>query len=146
MPKIRKYVKFKIYERIIKLLFMIYVDFESILVPEDKRNQNPKETYKNIFQKHIAWTYGYKLACIDDKFNSPFKAYLGEDTVHNFVKCMIEESKYCSDKMKKHFTKELVRTKEDNENFRNSSKCWICDNDYVNNDAKVISLSYHWKI
>ena len=39
--------------------------------------------------------------------------------------------------MKKHFTKELVRTKEDNENFKNSSNCWICDNDYVNNDAKV---------
>ena len=54
MPKIGKYVTFKIYERIIKLLFMIYADFESILVPEDKRNQNPKESYKNIFQKHIA--------------------------------------------------------------------------------------------
>ena len=28
-------------------------------------------------------------------------------------------------------------TKEDNENFKNSTKCWICDNDYVDNDAKV---------
>ena len=30
---------------------------------------------------------------------------------------MIEESKYCSDVMKKHFNKELVMTKEDNEDF-----------------------------
>ena len=30
---------------------------------------------------------------------------------------MIEESKYCSNVMKKHFNKELVMTKEDNEDF-----------------------------
>ena len=50
---------------------------------------------------------------------------------------MIEESKYCSEVMKKHFNKELVMTKEDNEDFKNSTKCWICDNDYVDNDVKV---------
>ena len=40
--------------------------------------------------------------------------------------------------MTQHFNKELVMTEEDYENFENSSKCWICDNDYVNNnDLKV---------
>ena len=28
-------------------------------------------------------------------------------------------------------------TKEGNEDFENSSKCWICDNDYINDDVKV---------
>ena len=32
---------------------------------------------------------------------------------------MIEESKYCSEVMKKHFNKELVMAKEDNEYFEN---------------------------
>ena len=50
---------------------------------------------------------------------------------------MIEESKYFSDGMKKHFNIELVMTKEDNENFKNSTKCWICENDYIDNDIKV---------
>ena len=40
---------------------------------------------------------------------------------------MIKESKYCTDIMKKHFNKELVMTKKDNEDFKNSTKCWICD-------------------
>ena len=31
---------------------------------------------------------------------------------------MIEESKYCSDMMKKHFNKELVMTKKDNVRVR----------------------------
>ena len=30
--------------------------------------------------------------------------------------------------MKKHFNKELVMAKEDDEDFENSTKCWICDN------------------
>ena len=42
---------------------------------------------------------------------------------------MIEESKYCSDVRKKLFSKELVMTKEDNEDFKDSTKCWICRND-----------------
>ena len=50
---------------------------------------------------------------------------------------MIEESKYCSDVIKKNFNKELVMTKEDNKDFENSIKCWICDNDCIDNDVKV---------
>ena len=38
--------------------------------------------------------------------------------------------------MKNHSNKELVMSKEDNEDFENSTKCRICDNDYVNNDVK----------
>ena len=50
---------------------------------------------------------------------------------------MIKESKYCSDVMKKYFNKELEVTKEDNGNFKKSTKWWICDNDYIDNDVKV---------
>ena len=28
-------------------------------------------------------------------------------------------------------------TKGDNENFKSSTKCWICDNDYIDTDVKV---------
>ena len=28
-------------------------------------------------------------------------------------------------------------TKKNNEDFKNSTKCWICDNDYFDNDVKV---------
>ena len=39
--------------------------------------------------------------------------------------------------MKNHFNKELVMTTEENENFKNTTKCWICDNDYIETDVKV---------
>ena len=116
---------------------MIYVDFKSILVPEDSGKQNPNESYTNKYPKHVAYSYGYKLVCVDDKFSKPFKLYLGENAVYNFISSMIEESKYCSDVMKKYSNKKLVMTKKDHENFDNSTKFWICDNTYFVGDVKA---------
>ena len=39
--------------------------------------------------------------------------------------------------MKKQFNKELVMAKKDNEDFKNSTKYWICNNDYIDTDVKV---------
>ena len=49
---------------------------------------------------------------------------------------MIEESKYCNVVMKK-INKELLMTKKDYEDFKNSTKCWVCNNTYVDSDKKV---------
>ena len=116
---------------------MIYAGFESILVPEDKGKQNPNESCTNKYQKHVACSYDCKWVCADDKFSKPFKSYLVKDVVYHFINNVLEESKYCSEVMRKHFYKELVMTQEDDEDFENSTKCWICDNAYVDCDAKV---------
>ena len=116
---------------------MIYVDFESILVPEDNGKQNPNEFYMSQYQKHITCSYSYKLVRVDDKFSKPFKSNLGKDAVYNFINSMIEESKYCSGVMEKNFDKELKMTKTDNEDFNKSAKGWICGNTSVNGDLKV---------
>ena len=39
--------------------------------------------------------------------------------------------------MKKYFNKELVMTKEGNEDFENSTKYWFCDNYYIDSGVKV---------
>ena len=69
-------------------------------------------------QKATTCSYGYKLVCLDDKFSKPFKTYLGKDVVYNFINSVTEESKCCSEVIKKKFNKELVMTKESNENLR----------------------------
>ena len=92
MSKKGEFVKLKNYERKIKSPFIIYADFESILVPEDNGKQNPEESYANKYQKHIVCSHGYKLVCVDDKFSKRFKIYLGKNEVYNFNSSMIEES------------------------------------------------------
>ena len=81
MPKTGKYVKFKNYGEKIKLPFLIYADFESILVLKDNGDQNLKKPYTNIYQKHITCSCRFKLVYVDDKFSKPFKTYLSKDTV-----------------------------------------------------------------
>ena len=71
MPKKSEYIKFKNFERKIKLPFTMYAEFETILVPEENRNQNPNKSYTNKCQKHIACSYGYKLVCVYDDFCKP---------------------------------------------------------------------------
>ena len=83
--------------------------------------------------------YGvFSVACFpySTRKNSLSQYFLDSDTAYNFVNSMIEESKYCNDLMKKNFNKELGMTKTDNNDFENSSKCWIC-HVYVDGDVKV---------
>ena len=75
------------------------------------------------------------MVCVDDKFRKPFKSYLSENAVNNFIDFMIEESKYCTDITKKHFNKELVMV-----NMMKIVKTplrWIWGNVYVEGDVKV---------
>ena len=100
-------------ERKTKSSFMIYADFESILVPEDNVKQNSEDSYTNKYQKHVACSYGYKLVFVGYKFSKRFRFYLGEDAVYNFINSMIEENKFCIDIMKNNFSEKLLMTKED---------------------------------
>ena len=63
-----EYVKFKNYERKIKLPFIIHADFESILVPENNGKQNPEDPYTNKYQRHILLVVmAINKVCVDDK-------------------------------------------------------------------------------
>ena len=50
MPTKGEYVKFKNYERKIKSLFMLYVNFGSIPLPEENGKQNLSKSYTNKYQ------------------------------------------------------------------------------------------------
>ena len=68
MFKKGEYVKLKNFERKMKSSFMIYADFESILVYDDNEKQNWNESYTTEYEKHVAYSYGYQLVYVYDKF------------------------------------------------------------------------------
>ena len=136
MLKKGEYVKFINSERKIKSPFMIYSNFESVLVIEDNGKQNPNKSYKNKCRKNVACSYSYKLVCADDKSSKPSKPTYVE-LLKLILILIIELSKHCSDLIKIYFNKEHVFTEKDNEDFENSTKCWICDNDNIDTDVKV---------
>ena len=97
-----------------KLVRLWYADFERILVLEKKLKSKIQMNLmlKNIKNMLLAvLVISYELVSL--------LSHLGKDAVYNFVNCMIEESKYCSDVMKKSFNKKIVMTKTDDEDFKN---------------------------
>ena len=69
-------------------------------------------SYTNKHQKHIACNcILLNLVCVNDQFSKPFRTYLVKYEVYNFINSVIEESKYCSQVMKKQFNKEIWMTK-----------------------------------
>ena len=60
MSRTGEYVKVINYQRKIKSPFIIYPNFECILVPEGNGKQNPEESYMNKYQKNIACSYDYQ--------------------------------------------------------------------------------------
>ena len=90
MSKNGKYITFKNLEGKIKSTFKVYAEFESILVPEYNRKQNPNEAQTSKYKKHVGCSYGYKLAYVNDKFSKLFKSYIGKDAVYNFIRDIIK--------------------------------------------------------
>ena len=75
---------------------------------------------------------------VDHQFSKPFKLYLGQNAVHQFITNVLEDSKYCSRVMKSQFKKELVMAKV-------RDHCHITEKykDFAQSDCNInVSLNY----
>ena len=86
-----EYIRFKNFERKLNhhLWFTQIVKIFQYMKEESKIQMS----LTNKYHKHIACSYGYKLLRVDDTFGKPFKSYLGEVSVYNFINSMIKKIK-----------------------------------------------------
>ena len=80
--------------KILKDLFIIYDDFQYVLIPSTDNIDFGPNSKK--YQDHIVCSYSYKLICADDQYSKPDKTYFGEDAIDKFLNDMMKESEYCS--------------------------------------------------
>ena len=118
--------------------FIIYGDFEAITEKIQGCIKNNDSSYTEAYQKHTDCGYGYKLVCCyDDKYTKPINIYRGENAMYKFMEKMLEEVTYCKNIMKKEFNKPLIMTKDDEEEFKKSKECYICEESYKDKDVRV---------
>ena len=118
--------------------FAIYADFEAITEKIHGCQQEGKKSYTEAYQKHTDCGYGYKVVCCyDDKYTKPIQLYRGENAVYKFMENILEEVKWCKKVMKKHFNKPLKMSNEDEQKFKKSTRCHICDKKYNEEDVRV---------
>ena len=118
--------------------FVIYADFEAITEKIYGCQQEGKKSYTEAYQKHTDCGYGYKVVCCyDDKYTKPIQLYRGENAVYKFMENMLEEVKWCKKVMKKYFNKPLKMSNDDEQEFKKSTRCHICDKKYTEEDVRV---------
>ena len=61
---------------------------------------------------------------------------MGKNAAYKFIEAIHEEYEYCQKVMKKHFNKNLIMTEEE-EQFKSSKTCWVCEILIENDDEKV---------
>ncbi|CAB4028816.1 Hypothetical predicted protein [Paramuricea clavata] len=130
LPKEGTKIKFKNHRNSIPVPFVIYADFESILVPEEKKvesEHSEDESSTDLYQTHKACIFGLKTVChYDDKYSGEYKSYVGEDAALVFLKAVLKESLRCREMVKKIFKKKMVITPKQEFEFQAARNCSIC--------------------
>ena len=88
------------------------------------------------YHDHAPCSFAYKIVCIDDKFSKPIIVYRCQNAAYKFIKAILEEYKYCTKIMKKHFNKNLIMSEEEEHLFQQSNSCWICGKLIDHDDKK----------
>ena len=125
-------IKFEHYQNLIPTPFRIYVDIECILKKINKTVGN----HTSLYQEHVPISIGTKLICIDDQYSLPYIIFEGEDCINKFLIWVFEQQKRYKEIITKHFKKNLIITKKDNEKYKLSNKCWICKKKIIKDQIK----------
>ena len=109
--------------------FVIYADFESILVPNEntKSNAGSDESYTERYQTHQACSFGLKTVChYNDSHSGEYVSYVGKDAAYVFLKTVIKEATRCRSNVNNLFKKKMIISPEQEREFMNAADCSIC--------------------
>ena len=112
-----KWMKFANIKKMLKVPYVIYADFECILEPSTK---------KNTISQHKACGYSYLVVSSVDQEKQQAVVYRGDDAAQHFLKSITKEV----DKLRKHMKEiyiPIIMTQEDEINFQQATKCFICE-------------------
>ena len=128
-------IEFKNHFKQIPVPFKVYDDFQCNLKSVEGYESSYSKKKKS--QNHIPCRFAYKLAYVDDEFSKPIVGFRGENAAYEFIEAILEEFEYCKKVMKKHFSKKLIMSDEEEKQFQSSNTCWICGKLIDNDDKKV---------
>ena len=80
-----------------------------------------------LYQEHIPNSIGAKLVSTDNRFTLPTIYFKGKNCINKFIKWIFTQQKIINQIAKEHFNKKLKMTIENENNYRNSQICWICN-------------------
>ncbi|CAB4022658.1 Gastrula zinc finger, partial [Paramuricea clavata] len=133
LPNEGSKIKFGHYRNSMPAPFVIYADFESMLVPEERKVESEDAEEKStteLYQTHKACSFGLKTVChYDDKHSGEYISYVGKNATEVFLKTVLKVSIRCREMVNKIFKKKMIITPEQEAEFWMTRNCSICGND-----------------
>lgn len=130
-------LKFQNYERQLKVPFVVYADFESILKPiatcmPEKTCPYTVETYA-----HEPYSFAYLIKCSFDDSLTKFVTYSGDNAGKEFVRSLEEDLQIIYHKYLKVPIPMSPLSVEELTNFYVAEACNICEEKFLESDVKV---------
>lgn len=144
-PRINKYgetvpenkLKFEHFERQLIVPFVVYGDFESVLVPISTCDGDPTTSYTNPTFKHEAHSFAYYIKCGYDDSKSKFVSYRGKNADIEFVQRLESDLKDVFNKYLDVVVPMAPLTPDEEMEFKNADKCAICGRPFTSEQVKV---------
>ena len=125
-----KWLTFKNYGKQLSSPFVIYADFECLLPKVQSCNPNPEKSSTIPVEKHVPCRYCYKIVSCNPLYSKPAVVYRGKDPVIHFLKALEKESIDIAKIVKQ--IQPMKLTEQDEQAFKSSTACHICDVTYQN--------------
>lgn len=120
------FIQFKNYDKMLKVPFVFYADFESYLESIECVVNSPDKSSTDIFQEHKPASFCLYRVCIDNKYNKIYKYDLNSnDIVVDFLNVLKESTNEATEIMRNVVPMNL--TEEEEKHFQTTSICHICN-------------------
>ena len=119
-----KWLFYKDIRKQLKVPYVIYADFESLLQPVQGCETDPEKSSTTKTTKHLPCGFSYKVVGLTPETSKEPVIYRGIDAADKFVECMVDEMDYIEGKFK--HCEPMVMTGKDWQNFKKATKCHIC--------------------
>ena len=113
-----------------KMPFVIFADFESLVEPISGCQPNPEKCFTNQFQKHKPCGFCYHIKCSFDKKLSKTVTYRMKNKDSDISQIFVEMIEDDITRIQDIPKKPLIMTQNDWKDFNESTKCWICQEEF----------------
>ena len=124
-----------------KLPFVIYADLECLLEKMSTCINNPNESSTTKINKHTSSGYSIFTHCSFDKSKNKLNYYRGKDSMKKFSKDLKEHAS----KIINYEKKKMIPLTTEEKIYHNKQKiCYICKNEFNNNEKKTYKVRDHY--
>ena len=156
-PKPGDTTRFKNYERLHDIPFVVYADFECFVKPMETEERDPTQSYTIQYQSHVPSGFCYTIKCMNESVYQTKTVlrtanHKGEDMGKLFVETLSEDLKPIYKILKT--PKPMIMTESEKDQHKKSDSCYACGiefkadrvNDKTKKKEKIIKCADHCHI